>query len=62
MVQDAPVGEGEIRLVRPLLSYEFEDQELEALTMVEKQLLRMGPNNTGKIQAALQPLHQLLSM
>lgn len=62
VVQDAPVVEGEIRLVRPLLSYEFEDQELEALTMVEKQLLRMGPNNTGKIQAALQPLHQLLSM
>lgn len=61
MVQSAPVIEGEIRLVRPLLSYEFEDQQLEALTMLEKQLIRMGPENTRKIQTALQPLHDLIS-
>jgi hypothetical protein len=53
--------EGAIRLTRPLLSYEFEDQELESLSMLEKQLLRMGPENTQKIQAGLQPLLNAIS-
>lgn len=52
----APVVEGEIRLTRPILSYEFEDPDLESLNMMEKQLIRMGPDNTRKIQSALEPL------
>lgn len=61
VVQATPLVEGEIRLTRPLLSYEFEDQNLENLTMVEKQLIRMGPENTLKIQSALQPLLTLIA-
>lgn len=61
VVQGAPLVEGEVRLTRPLLSFEFEDQSLENLTMVEKQLIRMGPENTLKIQTALQPLLALIS-
>lgn len=60
-VISAPVVEGPIRLTRPLISYEFEDPELENLSMVEKQLIRMGPENTRKIQASLQPLLDLIS-
>ena len=60
-IQNTPVITGEIRLTRPLLSYEFEDQTLESLSMVEKQLMRMGPENTGKIQTALQPLLNQIS-
>ena len=55
-IANTPRIEGEIRLTRPLLSYEFEDLELENLSMAEKQLIRMGPENTQKIQAGLQPL------
>ena len=61
LVQGTPSVEGAIRLTRPLLSYEFEDQELESLSMLEKQLLRMGPENTQKIQAGLQPLLNAIS-
>ena len=56
----APQIEGEIRLTRPLLSYEYEDPALESLSMVAKQLIRMGPENTQKIQEALRPLKELL--
>ena len=60
-IQHAPIVEGEIRLIRPLLSYEFEDQGLENLSMLDKQLIRMGPVNTQKIQLALKPLLDLIS-
>lgn len=61
LIQGTPAVEGEIRLTRPLLSYEFEDQVLESLSMAEKQLLRMGPENTRKIQTGLQPLLNAIS-
>ncbi len=61
LIQGTPAVEGEIRLTRPLLSYEFEDQNLENLSMAEKQMLRMGPENTRKIQSGLQPLLDAIS-
>jgi|SaaInl5LU_22_DNA_1037371.scaffolds.fasta_scaffold28970_2 hypothetical protein len=61
VVMAVPTVEGPIRLTRPLLSYEFEDPELENLSMVDKQLMRMGPENTAKIQSSLQPLLELIS-
>ncbi len=57
---EAPQVEGEIRLVRPLLSYEYEDAGLESLSMVQKQLIRMGPENTGKIQRSLSVLREYI--
>lgn len=56
----APRVEGDIRLTRPLLSYEYENPELESLSMVQKQLLRMGPANTRKIQDALEGLRDYI--
>lgn len=46
----APVIEGQIPLVRPAVHYKFADAKLEALSPVQKQLIRMGPANTRIIQ------------
>lgn len=46
----APVLEGNIPLVRPSVFYKFADPNLEALNPVQKQILRMGPENTRIIQ------------
>lgn len=50
----APVVEGLIELEQPEANYIYADDSLESLNMVQKQLLRMGPENTAKIQRALQ--------
>lgn len=49
----APVVDAPIELVREDPNWKFADPELEALGQVEKQMLRMGPENTRKIQQAL---------
>lgn len=46
----APAIEGQIPLVRPAVHYKFADAKLEALSPVQKQLIRMGPVNTRIIQ------------
>ena len=46
----APVIEGLVPLVRPSLFYKFADPKLEALNPVQKQMIRMGPENTRIIQ------------
>ena len=56
----APALDGEIELVRPGLMFEYADPALEALGGLEKQLLRMGPHNTRRLQAYLQRLRPLL--
>jgi len=50
---ETPVIEEPIRLVRPVVMYRFEDPRLEGLSSAQKQLLRMGPNNTRAIQVKL---------
>jgi hypothetical protein len=50
---ETPVVSGEIRLVRPVVSYEFADPRLESLSAAQKQLIRMGPRNTRAVQAKL---------
>ena len=42
---------GDIELVRPNVLYEYADPELEALSDIEKQLLRLGPENLARVQA-----------
>jgi len=61
MILAAPVIETNIELIRSGLSYEFRDPALEALPGIHKQLLRMGPENTRKIQAALQAFRDRIS-
>jgi len=61
MILAAPVIEGDIELIRSGTSYEYRDPALEALPSIHKQLLRMGPENTRKIQAALQAFRDRIS-
>lgn len=49
----APIIEQPIALVRPSVYYKFADANLEALSPVQKQMLRMGPQNTRIIQTKL---------
>jgi Protein of unknown function (DUF3014) len=46
----APVIEGPLELVRPSLFYKFADPRLEVLNPVQKQMIRMGPENMRLIQ------------
>ncbi len=56
----APIVEGRVALVRPSVRYQFADKKLEALSPVQKQMLRMGPANTRIIQNKLRQLVQEL--
>ncbi len=56
----APVIEGRIKLVKPSVRYKFADKKLESLSPVQKQMLRMGPQNTRIIQTKLRELLQRL--
>ncbi len=53
---ETPVIDGPVRLIRPVVMYEYEDQRLESLGSAQKQMLRMGPRNTKLIQAKLSEL------
>ncbi|MFT4719930.1 MAG: hypothetical protein ACI9SB_001098 [Candidatus Azotimanducaceae bacterium] len=50
---ETPIVEKPIRLVRPVVMYLYADPLLENLSPAQKQLMRMGPNNTHAIQAKL---------
>jgi len=50
---ETPLMTEPVRLVRPVVMYEFEDKRLEALSSVQKQMIRMGPTNTRAIQEKL---------
>jgi hypothetical protein len=47
----APTIEGHILLYRPSVYYRFADLKVEALSPVQKQMIRMGTENTRIIQA-----------
>jgi len=53
---ETPVRTEPVRLTRPVVMFEFEDDRLESLSAAQKQLLRMGPRNTRLIQAKLSEL------
>lgn len=46
----APALEGQVNLIRPSVYYKFADAELEALNPIQKQMIRMGSENTKIIQ------------
>jgi hypothetical protein len=48
-----PQIDGEPYLSLGIVSYEFEDPRLEALSPAQKQLLRTGPDNVSRIQAKI---------
>jgi hypothetical protein len=51
-----PEVSGPIKLVRPNVLYEFEDDELEALSPGQKALIRMGPENSRTVKAKLREI------
>ena len=52
-ILQAPILEGKIRVTKPSVYYKFAEQKLEMLSPVQKQMIRMGPENTRIIQAKL---------
>jgi len=46
----APFSKGPVELTRDSVQYKYADPKLEALTPIQKQLLRMGPQHTQAIQ------------
>ncbi|MEX1196796.1 MAG: DUF3014 domain-containing protein [Pseudohongiellaceae bacterium] len=50
----AEVPEGPYQLIRPSVMYEFADSSLEELSPLEKQLIRIGPENTARLKQRLQ--------
>lgn len=59
-ILSAPVIESRIALVKPTVLYKFADNQLESLNPVQKQMLRMGPQNTRIIQNKLRLLIEAL--
>jgi hypothetical protein len=59
-VLDTPVLEDRIELVQPGVMFEYADPELEGLSPLQKQLVRMGPDNVRRIQSYLQELRTRL--
>ncbi|NMH66316.1 DUF3014 domain-containing protein [Shewanella salipaludis] len=56
----APVIEDPIELTSISVNYKFADPKLEALPSAQKLLIRMGPENTRKIKAAVRKLQAAL--
>ena len=50
---EAPVVKDPILLTRPVVMYEFLDPSLESLSILHKQMIRMGPNNTKALHLKL---------
>jgi hypothetical protein len=48
-----PDLEGDIEVVQPKVYYQFADPNLESLKPLQKQLLRMGPQNLARIKGYL---------
>ncbi len=60
-VLQAPVIEDKIKLIKPSVRYKFADSHLESLSPVQKQMIRMGPENTRIIQAKLRQFVEVMS-
>tara|TARA_R110002072_G_scaffold301164_1_gene480195 strand:+ start:55002 stop:55856 length:855 start_codon:yes stop_codon:yes gene_type:complete len=52
-VMNAPQEEGPFQLIKPSVMYLYADSRIEDMSPVQKQLLRIGPENTAKLQARL---------
>lgn len=59
-ILEAPVINKKIELIHPTVRYKFADPKLEKLSSLDKQMLRMGPENTRIIQDKLRKLVQAL--
>lgn len=62
VLRAAPAVDGPIRLRAVNVNYVFEDPALEKLSAAQKQLLRMGPENTRRIQKKLGEIKEALGL
>lgn len=51
-----PVLRGDVELVQPKVLFEYADPALEGLTDLQKQVLRMGPDNVERLQTYLRAM------
>ncbi|MES3006933.1 MAG: DUF3014 domain-containing protein [Pseudomonadota bacterium] len=58
----AQTAEGPFQLVKPKVMYVYANADVESMTPVEKQLLRMGPQNAEKLKAALAQYRERLAV
>ena len=61
VVVNAKSVEGPYQLVKPKVMYVYANADIEQMNAVEKQLLRMGPENAAKLKAALTRLKNQLN-
>jgi hypothetical protein len=62
---DVPVLEGEVSLVevkKAVVVYAYADEKLEALSVPQKHLLRMGPANVRRIQEKIRAISDALGL
>ncbi|SHE22256.1 DUF3014 domain-containing protein [methanotrophic endosymbiont of Bathymodiolus puteoserpentis (Logatchev)] len=59
-ILQAPIITGRIEVIQPSVHYKFADSKLEKLSALDKQMLRMGPDNTRLIQKKMRELVQVL--
>lgn len=52
-MMDAPRPTGPIRLVQPKVLYRFEDDHLESLSVGQKIMIRVGPDNAARLRKVL---------
>ncbi len=52
--------EGPLQLVKPSVMYLYADSELEAMSDIQKQMIRIGPDNRDKVKAKLRQVLQQL--
>lgn len=60
-VLDTPIVDGRIELVSPKVMYEFKNEEWQSLTHVQKQVMRLGPENISKLKPLLRRYRALLA-
>lgn len=60
-VLNARTAEGPFQLIKPKVMYIYADSEIERLNPVEKQLLRLGPQNAEKLKLALRQYRERLA-
>lgn len=61
-VLEVPVLEGDVELVQPNVMYKYANPELEALSPLQKQVLRMGPDNVRRLQSYLRELASVMGL
>ena len=60
-VLNADTAEGPFQLIKPKVMYIYADSDIERLSPVEKQLLRLGPQNAEKLKLSLRQYRELLT-